>query len=1232
LTLSAANAVQAGNSALQPIDETVSAVQLATFVSFYLASNGGNSLILYCTVATATGTASFVDTDHNGKLGVGERLTIDHPSCIGVSRKIVVDVTAIDANAGTLDGYVQLTLDAEPALHLQGTAAIGVKFFAGTDHFQWTVSNVRLDASRAGVADGTFTGEAVALLGGRSSSVLIARPRALTVVPTIAPSGLAPALQYSVNFSGTLQSSKLNGSVSFATQPPFEGTSGEFPRTGALVLTAGASKARFGPSADSRLVEEFADYQVDAAGTGYGAAAPAEWRSLLRGESFGWAPLRRPQIRGNKILPETPHVDDRLVASFEVLNPASGSVEQTFEWRRNGVPIPGEIGAQLKPGTFAHGDLIEVTVHVRNTYASDVDTVATTILNSAPRVAIELSPTSPSTTDEIAVTEHVTDVDGDPLQITREWRRNGVLVIGETGATFPASAQQKNDFIEATVIARDAASSGSATASATIVDAPPRVTMTSAPATVTHGMPMTFDARIEDDDGDPVGFRFKLAYGPAGMTVDPASGRVEWTPSGPMFDKTMTVKWGIESDVPTVQLGSGSLEVQDPNRPYPLYRSPFNTGTALRIGDFDHDGKAEMLLLGRGPSELERSGADYQMSWAYPFPISPTANPTAFATGDVDRDGRDEIFVASDTIVKLDGVERRPVASFDLGAPAHRLCVDLEYADLDRDGAPEVVCLATLDSSQTIATLYVLRAADLSLVWQSPEQDFGRSLAIGDVDGDAALEIVTNRGLVIDGATFATERTYAAGFGGSVAAGDVDGNGVAEIFGGGALFSAAAGSVSVLTQVPGPVSSAEIVDVTGDGIADLLTVTDRRIVAYRYNPGPKTTTVVFSLDTGQSSIGPIAAGDVDHDGKIEIVWIGNQSGPVPARGLFVAGSAPDAIEWSSPENVQQFSGGDLVRAPLAGPELLFIGTSRGGQILTTMDPTTGQLARSDPVGETFAVGAVDVADYDLDGTIEALLPTADAADYHVTAYDVFAGRTEWSFTTEQGDTPPELIAHGDLTGDGRDDVAALTIQGMLYAFDPAHQTLWRRPGQVIPFAAGLAITDLDGDGVREIVAGTSNAILVYARDGTGLSYTERARYSSQDTIVDLEVGDSDGDGSDDIFALTSPNSFNGSKQIVHLGPDLSWRGSFRPAFDAETIAIEPSPFARKNLVLSTYRETFFGRRGQLVTVDATWGDEVSRSPALLVEANRDGVHYLDVAGDGRLRLSLTDSFGMLITR
>ena len=117
---------------------------------------------------------------------------------------------------------------------------------------------------------------------------------------------------------------------------------------------------------------------------------------------------------------------------------------------------------------------------------------------------------------------------------------------------LPASEQARGDVITATVFANDGIATNSAQASITIQDSPSQLT-SNAPSVVSYGSLVNFTVSVVDpDDGaTPPSRHFLLTHGPAGMSLNEATGAVSWRPSGPMFDRSLDVSYGVGSTSPT---------------------------------------------------------------------------------------------------------------------------------------------------------------------------------------------------------------------------------------------------------------------------------------------------------------------------------------------------------------------------------------------------------------------------------------------------------------------------------------------------------------------------------------------------------------------------------------------------------------------------------------------------------------------------------------------------------
>jgi hypothetical protein len=948
-----------------------------------------------------------------------------------------------------------------------------------------------------------------------------------------------------------------------------------------------------------------------------------------------------PSLGPVAITPAVPGTAADLHVSAQATDPDGDPVAVTCAWKRNGVLLPGQVGATLPASLTSRDDLFTALVSASDGVATTSAEASVTIANTPPVVTVTIGPASPGTLDDLHASALATDADADPLTLTYAWSRNGALLSAQTGATLPASITTRGDVLTVSVTASDGQASASSQASVTIRDTPPIVT-SDAPAEVRHRDPVSFQLSVTDPDGDSTG-TFALHHGPAGMTTTP-DGRVTWTASGPMFDRSMDVHWGVSMAGTTAVALSGTIRVVDPARRYPLRRTGIQIPvwtSGLQVTDLDGDDRAEVLVAASGGLyELARSGAGYAQRWMYPFSPGDRDAIGAVVAHDVDGDGRQEIFFsAGSVLVKLDGVDRREIARLD--AAGAYSCRDLKVADLDRDGHVELVCLGSTSTYtwETQARIVVIDPAALTVKWQSDVMALGTSLAIGNVDGDPALEIVTSGGYVFDGATHANTWAYGPGFGRAVGCGDLDGDGVDEIVGM-ADWSTVTGfsavSRSPLWELSNFDSDALLVkDLDGDGIAEFLIGDGQwgNVTAYRYDPATQAPAKLWSINSQDHGVTSIAVGDVDGDGLPELVW-GSGATSSGADVFVVAGPVGPsiAVKWINvnPEQLDgPYVGARFATTAPGSRGLLFevptTNSGYDGARLVRLDPATGLLEVSAEIGSNWSdAAALDVADYDHDGVDEALLATADLYAGYFAVHDLARGISEW--TSAAGVGTGRAMAHGDLNGDGHDDLVAITSDGYVYAYDVTNGALLWRSASLSP-GVDVAVADLDGDGALEIVALGGARLVVYGKSTSGSpAYVERASAALTGGL-DLLVADCDGDLAPEVYVLAGTT-------VLAFDATLAPRGALTLGGNAQSLHLEDLPASRRNLLVAMMGAPSYstGARPYLLAIDARNGSEVWRSPPLYGTVPVNSLGYFDVDGDGTREVAFGTTAGMYLTR
>lgn len=921
----------------------------------------------------------------------------------------------------------------------------------------------------------------------------------------------------------------------------------------------------------------------------------------------------------------------------------------TITWEQTeGPPVTLTNANTFTPSFVAPEDATRLRFEVRasdGTQTSAPAAVVVDVQNYAPYVGpVTLSPNAPRTTDDLVVDAYQVDPDNDALTTTYEWRRNGTLIAAQTSATFPASLTTKNDVIVARVSVSDGFETTTAEATTTILDSPPVLTaQPQPPTTLNYGDTAHFTVTASDADGDPVDL--EVAHGPAGFSID-NSGEVTWTAAGPLFDRVTDFNWGVRVRGDAASLMTGSFEVTDANRLYPLSRGPIRIPGlhgGLQIGDFDGNGSPEILVAGtRGLYELRNNGASYQQSWAYPFEVDPTDIYTnemhAVAARDLNGDGRQEIFFSKGSVlVKLDGVGRREMAR------TSHSCLGLEFADLEADGHVELVCLEgryKWDPTQ----LTVLDPANLAVLWSTSTMELGNSMAVGNVDGDPALEIVTAGGYVYDGQSRQNEWTHTQPFGVAVDTGDLDGNGVEEIVGivdwtAVRVYSAVA-HLPLWEYVPASndLDAVHVADANSDGRVEAIVANGQRgyVMGIGYNTTQQQLELQWQVASQDSGVTSIAVGNVDSDSAPEVVWgVGwNSSG---RDDFVIAGFSPAAsVEWQStsqPTADGPFYGGALARIGAGETRLMFMTpkteSSYGGMRAIALDSAAGTLAYSRDIGSNWLTSrAIDLVDYDNDGVDELFLGTSVFRQGHFCVYDIATDTIEWESPQVPRNESPLVATHADVNGDGYQDLIGLTSAGYIYVYDVHARALLWKSTALGGLGTDIVAADLDDDGESEIVVATSTRIVLYGKSLLGAAFVERAS-QQVNYVVDLLVSDLDGDNELEIYGL---HSDVGTLATLHVYDNsLQPVRSLPLGVPASTLFTEESSFRRKNLLIGTGSDSQPGSV-ELWAIDPVSAAEVWRSPLLMGRISLNSLRYVDADQDGDQEISFGTTHSMYLTR
>lgn len=196
-------------------------------------------------------------------------------------------------------------------------------------------------------------------------------------------------------------------------------------------------------------------------------------------------------------------------------------------WERNGQLIEDVHGDRLPKGRLVRDDLL--TARVR--FEGGEVTADTRVINSPPEMlAINFADARIHRGVDIVLEPVAFDADGDPVSFSYRWWLNGEELHGQASERLAGDLFSKGDRIAVQVTPADAFAEGKPFTGREFVipGAPPK--FVSEPPLNFQSLVYQYHAQAEDADGDEV--RYALSEAPEGMSLDEASGRINWKLSG----------------------------------------------------------------------------------------------------------------------------------------------------------------------------------------------------------------------------------------------------------------------------------------------------------------------------------------------------------------------------------------------------------------------------------------------------------------------------------------------------------------------------------------------------------------------------------------------------------------------------------------------------------------------------------------------------------------------------
>jgi hypothetical protein len=580
------------------------------------------------------------------------------------------------------------------------------------------------------------------------------------------------------------------------------------------------------------------------------------------------------------------------------------------------------------------------------------------------------------------------------------------------------------------------------------------------------------------------------------------------------------------------------------------------SGTALTVGDLNRDGKDDLALLTATEvvTILQQPGG--RLADPERLPHTSTT-PRILKAVDLDGDGGDDLVI-------LDGGNDDPIRVRFSGAggklgPEGRFTTEspraIAFANLD--GRPGVELLA-IEGQSGRARVLTLDESDEEgvgserkprlIFYPLPRGDNrGRSLAIGDLDGDGKSDVVVtdpaNAQFIVyrqGKGGLGTAQTFPGLAGGkTVRTASLGGAGKAEVV----VLSEAEKQVGRSVLNDGRLSFPEALPTSGEPVA--LEVADL--------DGDKVPEVLYAVSTGKEGAEAYALRGLKREASgsfIPFRW--GQDDSVAIKGLS---NSPTAIRVVDANGDKQ---ADILAFRDYATPILLLG--RADEPPAAAGGSPGPLVGATPAGVATPVHA---------GAGLLIAQSTYARDVVLDKGGQWKVRDQYN--AGRGSAQIVGAAALDLDGDGTPEIALLDKNRKALLFLERKDGVYRPGGQLsvgpLDFQ-GMHVADLDGDGRDDLLlAGTDRfAVVLSGRKGQRLKALAGYESNRKEAhLGDLIAGDLNGDGRPDVVLTDTAEHFI---EVIAVGPGaaeldraLSFKVFERKSFRDVDRLVEPRDLA-----------------------------------------------------------------------
>jgi FG-GAP-like repeat/IPT/TIG domain/Secretion system C-terminal sorting domain len=376
----------------------------------------------------------------------------------------------------------------------------------------------------------------------------------------------------------------------------------------------------------------------------------------------------------------------------------------------------------------------------------------------------------------------------------------------------------------------------------------------------------------------------------------------------------------------------------------------------------------------------------------------------------------------------------------------------------------------------------------------------------------------------------------------------------------------------------------------------------------------------------------VSIGDIDGDGKADIVSGNNSSGSISVlRNTSTAGTISYAakVDIATGGSPQFITVGDIDGD--GKPDLALINSMNASSVLVFRNTSTSgtiSFATSASFTTNTAAIAIAIRDFDGDGKADLAVSKGNSSSVAVLRNTGTPGTLSFATMVEFGVGPvPYSISVGDLDGNGKADIVV--------ANDDATVSILRNTSTVgtlsfatkVDFAVGgsprfVSMGDIDGDGQPDLAVANSSANTVSLLRNTStsgtISFAAKTDISTSLEPWSISLGDINGDGKIDMTVANS-GSFTAS---AFGNTSTSGTISFAPKVDFQTNSI-PQSVAMGDLDGDGKLDILSGSAGTNVSVH--------RNTIKISQSITFGALAAKTFGDAPFALTGTSSSGLSVS-